>query len=375
MPINPASMNVQMPESSVPQINIGDILRQRQAQHLQEIQEMKDMAEFQQNLRLQGIAKEMQMQGHSLPGSTAGPGTMNLGAGATARSGGVQLGAGANQIANERLAIEQAKEAEAARQNKVKNDLAAQEEARKQSATETPEQKATRQQNDITTRGTQAQNLENTRQTGRLQITQANNTTKTNINKANNDAKANLQGVKGQQMLDAIAARGKAAIATKSTPSGTSSANNDLVGRMNTAQQMINENPEWAKYIHIDPNTKNVTVDQPAAPGFFGGGNGLDADTHAKILDRLYGARPNASGGQPNTTQQTTTPQPTHIPVTGKDGKPYFFDTTKNGGQIPPGYTAVGGGGDDESQDEESDQGSGPVQLGPSEDEGDEENG
>lgn len=320
---------------------LNDFLQYRRQKQQQDLDFTKNLADFQSNLRLNELARQMNLQKELMPPEQAPVGNRSP----MSAFGGVRF----DPYAADKIAQGQEKIDNQNRQAQDKNKIAQDAmnvketaEGKKESDAEKFANKQTLQteaegarsnlQNTLQDKkSTAAINLEDRKQTGRT---------------------ANIKQ-RGQQLLDQIAAKGKEARATKNAPSPNFSANlpsQQLIQHMNDAQQFINENPDLGKFVKIDPNTKNVTVKQPSAPSFFGGSGGPTQEQYQQILDKLYPQKTTVTMGQ----QPNTTVQPTHIKVTDGRGGTYMWDTSK--GDIPQGYTAVpstsgsGGGNDEENQ-------------------------
>lgn len=336
---------------------LGKFLNYKTQSDSHHLQMMKDMAEFQSNLRLNELAKTMALQSNQerinraneapIPGGSVGtPGFSafggSVGRGVTDPYRQLELSQNQEKINNARLSEQD------------KNKIAQENADTKKSGTETPEQKTARQLQGITARGTNALDLEDRRQTGRTDLEDTRETNRESLEGVRQTGRqANIK-LRGSQATEQIRTKGEEARKTKQTQSPGAATNlpsQDLIRRMTTAQQLINENPGWDKFIKIDPNTKNVSVVQPSAPGIFGTSSGPDQATYTKILDKLYPERATMSGGQPQTqnNNNTTNPDPTHVMVQDGQGRKFFWDTTR--GAIPQGYTAVGGGGQDQEEE------------------------
>lgn len=91
-----------------------------------------------------------------------------------------------------------------------------------------------------------------------------------------------------------ITAKGNESRATKATIPGRAPVNSNAdlptqqkVGTQLSAQKIMNEHPEWAKFIKIDPNSGLVIV-QPPGGGMMGYGGGPDLGTFSAINQALY---------------------------------------------------------------------------------------
>lgn len=120
-------------------------------------------------------------------------------------------------------------------------------------------------------------------------------------------------GATGAEQRETVAARGEEARKTKSTPSPTAGVTGSIptqrkVAEQLKANQVIQNHPDWEKWISIDPNTGLVKV----APS--GGWRGPDEDTRKAILKEL------GSGGEstPNTTTTGGKPTATAQPDSSK---------------------------------------------------------
>ena len=352
--------------------SLNDFLNYKNIKHQHDIQEMKDIAEFQQNLRLQGLDKQMQMANNNKLNSEAYDRTnpINLGTAPMQlenRGFNNPIAQGKLAQGQEGLDIKKAAEADKTKLGQEGLDLKTTAEGKKLSGEQQFANKQNLQQEGEGARSTLQNNLTDKRNATSI----ANTTMRTNTSKDN-------VATRSQALLDSIHARGKEARETKQTQ-GTSAnstlPSQDLVAKMTAAQDFINANPDLGKHVHIDPNTKLVTVDPPSAPGIWGTG-GLSQTDYQTILDKLQPNRASiqmgapqpsgpaipptgASAFTPNAPQlqmpgaDPNTPDPTHVKV--NDGKKnYFWDTTK--GQIPQGYVPGHiGGSDDQSQDEQPD--------------------
>lgn len=146
-------------------------------------------------------------------------------------------------------------------------------------------------------------------------------------------------GMTGQQAMDRIAARGAQARETKQTvpgkAPGSTSANKPMspsqqkVAQQLRANQALQEHPEWAGYIHQDPNTGMIQVDPPSEPGWFA--KGLDVNTRNSIINYL-----NSAPG----TSTTNAPSGTVI-VQDKKGQKYSLPAEQLQDAIKQGYTQV----------------------------------
>lgn len=155
--------------------------------------------------------------------------------------------------------------------------------------------------------------------------------------------------------LREIDARTRGQIEIKGTPSANAGVNSTLPTQqkqalINRANTVAQSNPEWAKYITVDPETKLPVVAPAGGNGWFS--NGLTEDVRKQIVNAIYG-----SGGEPGTSQSGTTQKfkfdPSIHPVT-KEGKVGIRDKNGNLFAVDPklvdqyiakGYTVVTSGG------------------------------
>lgn len=103
---------------------------------------------------------------------------------------------------------------------------------------------------------------------------------------------------------ETIKEKGEEARKTKQTPTGQSNLPTQQ-GRdqFNRAQELFNSDPELNKFIHVDPNTKTFTIDQPGT-GFFGGATGPTKEQADKINQHIYGTSKTYSN-KPKTEDKT----------------------------------------------------------------------
>lgn len=121
--------------------------------------------------------------------------------------------------------------------------------------------------------GEQQQNLEGTRETNREVLEKQRQGGRESLANINNTAKQDLQDNK---------------------PTPELKPNQVTTDRYNKAQQLLTENPNYADYIKVDPQTKTFIVTPPPATGFagFGGSPEKDKanlDTFHKINESIYG--------------------------------------------------------------------------------------
>lgn len=124
-------------------------------------------------------------------------------------------------------------------------------------------------------------------------------------------------GQRGEQALKEIAARGTEARKTRATTSGGAGTTSQLPTQQKVAAQLranqaIQEHPEWADFIEVNPNTGMVQI-LPAGDRWFG--SDLDVDTRNQIIAYL--------GGAPTAKTPTKPGPPVKAATTGKVIKQY----------------------------------------------------
>lgn len=156
--------------------------------------------------------------------------------------------------------------------------------------------------------------------------------------------------------LREIDARTRGQIEVKGTPSANAGVNSTLPTQqkqaiINRANSVAQSNPEWSKYITIDPETKLPVIAPAGGNGWFS--NGLTEDVRKQIVNSIYG-----SGGEPIASGSSGTTQkfkfdPSIHPVTkegkvgirDKDGNLFAVDPKLVDQYIAKGYTVVTSGG------------------------------
>lgn len=109
-----------------------------------------------------------------------------------------------------------------------------------------------------------------------------------------------------------IAAQGEQARTTKSTPSADSGVNSQLPTQqkqaiLNRAQQLINQRPDLAAYITINPNTNAVEIAPAGKTNWMGQQRGPSKEQFDEINNIIYGA---GSGGLPPKVPVTPSNKP-----------------------------------------------------------------
>jgi hypothetical protein len=148
--------------------------------------------------------------------------------------------------------------------------------------------------------------------------------------------------IRGNQATSNIAAKGTQDRLTRSQFNPNGAANlpsQQLIREKTAANDFINKNPALGKYVTIDPNTGMVHVAQPSTGSslFSFGNSGPSPEEYHQILNALYGERTSVS----DKPASDTTQQPTDIYIT-KDGKKFKLNNPAQlQDALKQGYTQV----------------------------------